>query len=73
MRSDQIALQLYTVREPAKRDFLGTLREVAAIGYTAVELAGLRGLPADVAHVPLRELEADVRHARALMLSRALA
>jgi hypothetical protein len=35
MRADQIALQLYTVREAAKRDFLGTLREVAAPGYTA--------------------------------------
>ena len=35
-----VALQLYTVRESAARDFLGTLDQVAAIGYTGVELAG---------------------------------
>lgn len=72
MRADQIALQLYTVREPSKRDFLATLREVAAMGYTAVELAGLYSVPAErvrqsldelgvravSAHVALPELEA---------------
>jgi sugar phosphate isomerase/epimerase len=35
----QIALQLYTVREHLKTDFVGTLRRVAEIGYTAVETA----------------------------------
>jgi sugar phosphate isomerase/epimerase len=35
-----IALQLYTLREQAKEDFAGTLREVAAAGYEAVEFAG---------------------------------
>ena len=35
-----VALQLYTVREDAARDFLGTLDQVAAIGYIGVELAG---------------------------------
>lgn len=73
MRADQIALQLYTVREPSKRDFLATLREVAAIGYTAVELAGMYGVPAAqvretldasgvravAAHVGLPELAGD--------------
>ena len=39
MRTDQIALQLYTVREEAARDFLGTLRRVAELGYRAVEFA----------------------------------
>lgn len=71
MRADQIALQLYTVRAAAQRDFLGTLREVAAMGYGAVELAGLHGvavpqvratldelgLRAVAAHVGLEELE----------------
>jgi sugar phosphate isomerase/epimerase len=71
MRADQIALQLYTVRGHAQRDFLGTLREVAAMGYTAVELAGMHGVAAEQlrqqldelgvraasAHVPLPELE----------------
>jgi sugar phosphate isomerase/epimerase len=41
MRHDQIALELYTVRELAGRDLPGTLRAVAAAGYRAVELAGL--------------------------------
>lgn len=71
MRADQIALQLYTVRDSSKADFLGTLREVAAIGYGAVELAGLYGVPAErvrqtldehamravSAHISLPELE----------------
>ena len=39
----KIALQLYTVRETLKRDFIGTLREVAKIGYQGVELAGNMG------------------------------
>jgi len=38
---DQIALQLYTVRDLASRDLSGTLRAVAAAGYGAVELGGL--------------------------------
>jgi sugar phosphate isomerase/epimerase len=41
MRHDQIALQLYTVRELAAKDLPGTLRAVATAGYRAVELAGL--------------------------------
>lgn len=41
MRRDQIALQLYTVRRLAEQDLAGTLRAVAAVGYRAVELAGL--------------------------------
>jgi sugar phosphate isomerase/epimerase len=41
VRHDQIALQLYTVRDLASRDLPGTLRAVAAAGYEAVELAGL--------------------------------
>ncbi|MCS6774664.1 MAG: sugar phosphate isomerase/epimerase [Anaerolineae bacterium] len=35
-----IGLQLYTVRHTLAKDFLGTLREVAAIGYRGVEFAG---------------------------------
>jgi sugar phosphate isomerase/epimerase len=73
MKPEQIALQLYTVREPAQHDFLGTLRKVAAMGYGAVELAGLHGVSAAVvrqtldelgmravaAHVSVPQLEAD--------------
>jgi sugar phosphate isomerase/epimerase len=41
-----IALQLYTVRDETARDFAGTLRQVAALGYRAVEFAGYGGLSA---------------------------
>lgn len=41
-----IALQMYTVRDEAKEDFVGTFKKVADIGYTAVELAGTGDLPA---------------------------
>ncbi len=44
MRHDQIALQLYTVRELAARDLPRTLAAVSAAGYGAVELAGLPDL-----------------------------
>jgi sugar phosphate isomerase/epimerase len=45
MRPDQIALQLYTVRDVARTDLAGTLRAVAGAGYRAVELAGLPETP----------------------------
>jgi sugar phosphate isomerase/epimerase len=38
-----IALQLYTLREEAGKDFPGVLKRVADIGYKAVETAGLHG------------------------------
>ncbi|MHB9032474.1 MAG: sugar phosphate isomerase/epimerase family protein [Anaerolineae bacterium] len=41
-----IALQLYTVRDQTALDFAGTVRKVAAMGYTGVELAGFGGLSA---------------------------
>ena len=37
---------MYTVREDASRDFVGTLRKVAEMGYEGVELAGKGGLGA---------------------------
>jgi len=40
------ALQLYTLREMAGKDFTGMLRNVAAVGYGAVEFAGYGGLSA---------------------------
>ncbi len=39
-----ISLQLYTLREAAKADFVGVLKRVAAIGYKGVEPAGLHGI-----------------------------
>ncbi|HUU34446.1 MAG TPA: hypothetical protein VMW48_10300, partial [Vicinamibacterales bacterium] len=38
-----IALQLYTLREIAAKDFIGVLEQVAEIGYAGVEPAGLQG------------------------------
>jgi sugar phosphate isomerase/epimerase len=52
MRRDQIALQLYTVRELAATDLAGTLRAVASAGYRHVELAALPDIePARLAHL----------------------
>jgi sugar phosphate isomerase/epimerase len=42
----KIALQLYTVRECAQKDFVGTLKQVSAAGYKGIEAGGtLGGLP----------------------------
>jgi sugar phosphate isomerase/epimerase len=38
---------MYTLRDDAARDFAGTLKTVAEIGYDGVELAGYNGLAAD--------------------------
>ena len=46
MRRDEISLQLYTVRDHTAQDMEGTLRQLAQIGYTAVEFAGFGGLSA---------------------------
>jgi sugar phosphate isomerase/epimerase len=69
-----IALQMYTLRDETARDFAGTIRRVAEIGYAAVELAGrgdlsvqeLSRLLADThlrmagSHIGLEALEADL-------------
>ena len=39
-----ISLQLYTVRDQTAKDFPGTVRDIARIGYTGVELAGFGNL-----------------------------
>jgi sugar phosphate isomerase/epimerase len=41
--SPTIALQLYSVREAMAKDFAGTVRKVAAMGYPAVEPSGFPG------------------------------
>jgi sugar phosphate isomerase/epimerase len=74
MVTNPIALQMYTVRDDAARDPLGTLRGVAAAGYRAMELAGTLGMHASDlraeldrlgvvvsgAHVALERLEGDL-------------
>ena len=46
MNDLQVALELYTVRDETKRDFAGTLRRVAQLGYAGVEFAGYGDLTA---------------------------
>lgn len=41
-----VAVQLYTLYEETKKDFIGTLRKVAEIGYDGVEFADYGGLSA---------------------------
>lgn len=41
-----IGLQLYSVKEDMNKDFLGTLKKVAEIGYKGVEFAGFGGFDA---------------------------
>ncbi|MFO7167786.1 MAG: sugar phosphate isomerase/epimerase [Chloroflexota bacterium] len=74
MATNPIALQMYTLRDEAQKDFKGTLRAVAEMGYGAVELAGLGGLsPRELraeldalglkvsgAHVPIERLEGEL-------------
>ncbi|MBN2981505.1 MULTISPECIES: sugar phosphate isomerase/epimerase family protein [Cohnella] len=43
MSKPQLGIQLYSVRDRSERDFLGTIREMAEIGYRNVELAGIFG------------------------------
>ena len=46
---------MYTVREDAGKDFLGTLKRVAEMGYPAVEFAGFGGLAASELRASLDE------------------
>ena len=41
-----VALQVYSVQKEARQDLAGTLKRIAAMGYTGVEFAGLYGSPA---------------------------
>ena len=72
MKTLPVAVQVYSVRDDAERDFKGTMQKIKDMGYDGVELAGLYGMkPAEVkaileevglvplsAHVPFQELEA---------------
>jgi sugar phosphate isomerase/epimerase len=74
MRPDQLAVQLYTVRDLAARDLAGTLGAVSAAGFAAVELAGLPPTPVEelrdllagvglapmASHEPIEALRADL-------------
>ena len=41
-----IALQLYTMREPAKTDLAGMLKRVREMGWEYVQWSGMPSLPA---------------------------
>lgn len=43
MKRENIALQVYSVRNDLEKDFFGTLRAVKDMGYAGVEFAGLYG------------------------------
>lgn len=44
-----VAVQVYSVRDFAEKDFRGTLQKIKDMGYDGVEFAGLYGnSPADV-------------------------
>ena len=68
-----IAIQLYTVRDPAKKDLAGTLKKLRAMGWENVQWSGMPNLPFDKiqsaldaaqlraisAHVTIDSLEKD--------------
>ncbi len=53
--SAQIALQLYSLREAAAKDFEAVVRQVADMGYTGVETAGFPGTTPQAAGDLFRE------------------
>lgn len=69
-----IAVQMYTLREESDKDFVGTLKKVAELGFDGVEFAGYGGLSAKevrlllddlglkaaASHVPLEDLETNL-------------
>lgn len=71
MKTIPVAVQMYSLREESQKDFAGTLKKVAELGFDGVEFAGFGGLTAEevkvlldeyglqaaASHVPLEELE----------------
>ena len=74
MKSLPVAVQVYSVRDDAEKDYLGTLKKLKAMGYDGVELAGTlhyspeemkamineAGLTAVSAHVSFGEFKAGI-------------
>jgi len=77
MKKLPVAVQVYSIRDDAQRDFKGTMEQVKKMGFDGVELAGLYehspeeireilkevGLTAISAHVPYHELVANMEAA----------
>jgi sugar phosphate isomerase/epimerase len=55
-----IGIQLYTVRDELKKDFKGTLAQVAKIGYKHFEFAGYGGMEAGELDQYVKSLDATV-------------
>lgn len=56
----KIALQLWSIQGDCEKDFPGTLRKVAAMGYEGVEFAGYFGMEAEALKTLLDELNLEV-------------
>jgi sugar phosphate isomerase/epimerase len=59
----RIALQLYSVRQYAEKDYEGTIRKVAAMGYPSVQTAGFPGTTPEKAAQLFKELGLNVNSA----------
>ncbi|MFB9329214.1 sugar phosphate isomerase/epimerase family protein [Paenibacillus aurantiacus] len=59
MAKPVVGLQLYTLRDQTEKDFLGTIRKVAAMGYQAVEFAGYFNTPSSELKALLEELKLE--------------
>jgi len=57
MEKIPVGLQLYTVRDECAKNFVGTLKKVANIGYKGVELAGTYSLSANELKKVLSDLD----------------
>jgi sugar phosphate isomerase/epimerase len=62
-----IALQLYSLREAAARDYAAVVRQVAEMGYVGVEPAGFPGSTPEVAGKLFKELALQVPSAHTAM------
>lgn len=56
MKQFPIAIQVYSVRDAAEEDFLQTMKEIKAMGYDGVELAGTYGMTVPQAKAILDEV-----------------
>lgn len=56
MSNIPVGLQLYTLRNETAEDFIGTLKQVAEMGYKVVEFAGYGDIPAEQMRATLDEL-----------------
>lgn len=57
--SKKISLQLYSIRDFTEKDFLGTLKKVAQMGYKGVEFAGYGNISAKDMNIELKNLGLD--------------